>query len=142
MLRGYWYLVVINYDISLLRLFDFQVTETCSPILSGFFNVGLHGYVVVHLVGYNVFCVRLTILLSALVLIEPRIKYYVTLFPRNVTPQLVVLVRYSIYRSIEILVNVRYRYFMVSRDSNPIQVSIDIVEIRYRTRTNPHPPTP
>ena len=37
--------------------------------------------------------------------------------------------------------NVRYRYFMVYRDSNPIQVSIDIVEIRYRTRTNnPHPP--
>ena len=25
---------------------------------------------------------------------------------------------------------------MVSRDSNPIQVSTDIVEIRYRTRTN------
>ena len=36
MLRGYCYLVVINYDIFLLRLFDFHVAETCSPMLTGF----------------------------------------------------------------------------------------------------------
>ncbi len=36
MLRGYWYLVVINYDIVLFRLFDFHVAETCRPMLTGF----------------------------------------------------------------------------------------------------------
>ena len=37
MLRGYWYLLVINQDIFLLRLFDFHIAETCSPMLTGFF---------------------------------------------------------------------------------------------------------
>ena len=54
-----------------------------------YFNVHVCAWLV-HLVGFNGCCVRLNILLSALVLIEPSrlkgpIKYYVSLFPRNVT---------------------------------------------------------
>ena len=66
---GYWHLVVINYDIFLLRLFDFHVAETCSTMLTRFF-FNVHVWLV-HLVGYNGCCVRLNILPSALVLIEP-----------------------------------------------------------------------
>ena len=67
MLRGYWYLVVINDDIFLLRLFDFHVAETCSHMLTGFLKM----YMTSSLSWLLGCCVRLNILLSALVLIEP-----------------------------------------------------------------------
>ena len=37
LLCGYWYLLVINQYLFLLRLLDFHVAETCSPMLTGFF---------------------------------------------------------------------------------------------------------
>ena len=53
MLRGYWYLLVINEDIFLLRLFDFHVAETCSPMLTGFFVFNVHDYRTVRLRNYG-----------------------------------------------------------------------------------------